>query len=105
MNLTDLKAAVADRPELLAQVNDLDKSRHRLTRLLFDLGRLDEALSDRVLMFDRLRKSTYPPVQAIAENCQQLLLVVISFINHASVAPEDKAKSAAEVFDDLMKRM
>lgn len=106
MNQTDiqnLKLAVSDQPELLAIVNELEVQQRRYVKLLFDLGRLDDALLQRIHMFESLIDKPY--IGEIANNCQQLLTVISSFINMAAAEPQDRAKTAESMFNDLMKRM
>jgi hypothetical protein len=103
MSIPNLKAAVAKSPELLNAVEQLENDYRRLTRMVFDLNRLDEALELRVKMFENIPKSG--PVGELAENCQQLLIVIRSFLKQATSVPEDRAKDAVAVYEDLMKRM
>jgi hypothetical protein len=110
--LNNLKMAVVNQPELLATINELDENRHRLAKLIFDLGRLDEALVQRVIMFEGIKVDSLllngglgDSVSSIANNCQQLLITISSFINMASSIPADRANAATEEFNDLMKRM
>ena len=105
MNINDLKMAVVNNPDLLATVNELYENRHRLAKLIFDLGRLDEALTQRVEMFEELKISSNDSVSELAGNCQRLLITIISFINMATTAPNERANQAADIFKDLMKRM
>lgn len=88
--INDLKAAVADRPQLLAMVNALETDNQRLGKLIFDLARLDEALMQRV--------------HTLA-NFIDLLTTVSSFINMAMSVPDDRAATAATIYNDLMKRI
>ena len=105
MSIPKLKAAVAKSPELLDTVEQLENDYRRLTKLVFDLNRLDEALGQRVDMFESLKLKAGPPVSEIADNCQQLLTVIRSFIGVATSVPVDRAKDAVAVYEDLMKRM
>lgn len=102
--INNLKAAVEKQPELLAVVNTLEKDQAHLAKLIFDLARLDEALIQRIIMFEGLKHAP-GAVGAVADNCQNLLITIRSFIGVITTTPEEKAKSASEVFNDLMKRM
>jgi hypothetical protein len=104
-NINDLKKAVVNQPELVATVDALDENRNRLAKLIFDLGRLDEALMQRIVMFEGIKMNSSGSTSEIANNCQQLLITISSFINMASTAPSVRANSADEIFKDLMKRM
>ena len=93
-------------------VNELDMSRYRLTRLLFDLGRLNEALADRVSMFERLDQNLHPLTAILSNHLKQSFIAVISFINRAVEDHKETNESRAqaekqpeEIFDDFMKRM
>lgn len=103
--LNNLKMAMVNQPELLATINELDENRHRLAKLIFDLGRLNEALIQRVIMFEGIKIGTLGQAGDIANNCQQLLITISSFINTALSAPSDCANTATEEFNELMKRM
>lgn len=102
--INDLKAAVADRPQLLAMVNALETDNQRLGKLIFDLARLDEALMQRV---HTLASTQYNDPMAIAmmANFVDLLTTVSSFINMAVSVPDDRAATAATIYNDLMKRI
>ena len=105
MSIPNLKAAVSANKELLYTVEQLESDHRRLTKLIFDLHRLDDALSTRVVMFEDLKFRATGPVSDIANNCQELLTVIRSFISMAASEPVDRAKDALSVYEDLMKRM
>ena len=102
--IDDLKATVADRPALLALVEALIADNQRLGKLLFDLARLDEALVQRAVI---LANSNYTDPVAInmSQNFIDLLTTVSSFINMAVSVPDDRAATAATIYNDLMKRI
>jgi hypothetical protein len=103
MSIPNLKAVISKSPELVDTVEQLENDHRRLTRMVFDLNRLDEALELRVKMFESIPKSG--PVGELADNCQQLLVVIRSFLKQATSVPADRAKDAVAVYEDLMKRM
>jgi hypothetical protein len=85
-------------------VNALETDNQRLGKLIFDLARLDEALMQRV---HTLASTQYNDPMAIAmmANFVDLLTTVSSFINMAMSVPDDRAATAATIYNDLMKRI
>ena len=100
----DLRAAVADRPQLLAFVNALESDHIRFGKLLFDLARLDEALMQRVNTLAGIHYNDPDVINMIASFID-LLTTVSSFINVAVSVPDDRAATAATIYNDLMKRI
>lgn len=83
-------------------VNTLEKDHHRLGKLLFDLARLDDALTQRTLTLANTQY-TDPVAISMMANFVDLLTTMSSFINMAVSVPDDRAATAATIYNDLMK--
>lgn len=98
----DLREALADKPELVDMVNRLIVNQTRLLQLLFDLGRLDDALMSRINLFAEINTDDLMIV-TMRDNCAELLMTISSFIKtHTTPEPIQNVKV---VYADLMKRI
>lgn len=103
-NLFDLKKAVEHDPQLLEYVEKLGESQYRLSKLLFDLGRLDESLNDRLKLFSDYRPAD-PVVKAMSDNFAALIEKICFFLRHATTDAHAVEASAATEYSDLMARL
>ena len=85
-------------------VNALEKDHLRLGKLLFDLARLDEALTQRTLILASTQYND-PVAISMMANFIDLLTTMSSFINMAVSVPDDRAATAATIYNGLMKRI
>jgi hypothetical protein len=105
VTLEDLREAVSSNPELLKMVDRLHDNQIRLLRLLIDLGRLDDAIVQRVTLFQSIEGHPNSQTRQLADTCVQLLVTISSFIHVATTPADERAADAVETYDELMKRL
>lgn len=105
IDLTALKLAVMNQPDLAKMVNQLNRDHHRLAAIVAHLTKLDEVITQRLETFDHLKSTNDPLVTEIVTNCQDLLMIISAFINMAITPVDERIDNAVSVYNDLMKRL